>query len=501
MSTLPLQERVLHYTGEKRTYVCRCSHSERHFERTSSVTSESRHLNAGLMLYLDRHGLDSCAIADFREYCRRREAKWKMEGVYVDDFHYVSRNKSVVCRCSRPGNHGYRTPRNPEIVEHCAEFFCVYKCELTVTKKQWKSVDGGSPPAYSSGASVQPDYTLSLLRRSFRDTKETTQPLVLPEMKMRSATERVASVIPRRHHVASIQERQPEMPPQVWQKARPSLWKSPYSTSSPFSTPMGSVPPSRPSSPPLVSDMIQRAPISTPWSQGQREARVSEEKLPSKTFQEQNVRADSAVAMSPMMSPVENIKAGMLPKSCLVLQASAALAPEGVRRIYGDNPELPTGVAGPMIDIFIPNSFNSNASKIHEKESDESVSSRKSSPLAYKLWYQDHLLQEAQESGNDQSLSSSFYDNRVTPMPSRSNDQDVRIGTPVAEFSARRLPVELPTAHARQRHTATLKELEGRDWGTAFELEAERSKIRHQQATSSMFNLTRETAGLSSLFE
>jgi hypothetical protein len=247
--------------------------------------------------------------------------------------------------------------------------------------------------------------------------------------------------------------------------------------------------------------MIQRAAISTPWSQDQHEARVSEEKLPSKASQEQNLRADSAVAMSPMMSPVENIKAGMLPKSCLVLQASAAQASEGVRRMYGDNPELPTAVAGPMIDIFIPNSFNSNVSKIHEKEGDESVSSHKSSPLAYKLWYQDHPLQEAQENSNDQSLSSSFYNNRGTPMPSRFNDQDVGIRTPVTRFPARRSPVELPTVHARQRHTATLKELEGRDWGTALELEAERSKIRHQQATSSMFNLTRETAGLSSLFE
>ncbi|KAF1829027.1 hypothetical protein BDW02DRAFT_510913 [Decorospora gaudefroyi] len=313
--------RGLHYIGAARTHVCRCSNPKSHYEKTFDIASESTHLNASLTLYMDRHHLESCTIADYQKYLERQKAQWVKHGVRVADFHYVSKNKDVVCRCRTPQHHDCGAPRNPEIVEQCAGFFCNYHNKLTVGKEQWKRVNGDLPPAYDSGLQSQQAHPRPGTAGSPRSLFDRSP--LSPEMEMRSTAERVAPVepTPSRHRSESIPQAQPEIPPQLWQKARPSLWVPQDDTGSALSTPIGTAFPESPVGPavpvkiPLdnrtttleFSPRLQRISTATYWSRIQRDAGVSDEETSPETPRAPAPRSDSAYDMTAVQRSLNDI--------------------------------------------------------------------------------------------------------------------------------------------------------------------------------------------------
>jgi hypothetical protein len=474
------------------------------------VAFESRHLSADLTLYLERHNLQSCAIADLEDYHEWQDAKWEMEGVYADEFHYANRNKDVVCRCLQPWSHDYGTPRHPEIIERCAEFFCAYSGELTATKKQWKSFNYSSPPPYSSIVQDQPGHP-----KTFQDTRKKHRPTISPEVEVRDKAERKASVIPDHRGHASTQEatpeREPEMLPQAWQPAHPSLSKARPGAESAYSTPMGTVPPSRSASPSVALNVTQRASSSASSSQFQDEAGTAvstDEFDPSRT---RDWLAVLALTTCYICSVFEK-KAirGLLKRfPDLEIPDSAEMQATGiVSGSYGEDADLPNSDSGSKKSVSVPG----DTLGIHEEngcygedggyEEDDSgiTTSREYLPFDNGLWYRDRLHYEKYGDMASQ-LSVAELPARSLPVELACFDRDEENKTPVAELIDRRSPVELPATSVRRRHTVTLKKLEGREWDTASELEAKHSRLRHEQTISGTFNYARKTARLSSLFE
>ena len=307
-SSTPLKDRVLHYIGLDRKVVCHCSNPKQHYEKTFNVASESTHLNASLALYMNRHHMKSCTIADFKKFRERRKTQWTKQGVDVDMFHYASKDKDAVCRCSKPGNHDYGAPRNPEIIGQCAEFFCGHMEATRVEKKQWLRVDGDTPPAYSTGLqSGRCDSPDTPLDSSHKDSSSVYS---------RSADQvtRVTSSRQRRPLVPKVEE---DIPSQVWDKARPSVCIPGYGTSSALSTPMGTVFPPTSSSCTVRGSMSvgkrqvsvnpsRRDFTSTYWSQVQREAGGKDEDfgIPSGSTADMDTLADDIETMTIRELPV-----------------------------------------------------------------------------------------------------------------------------------------------------------------------------------------------------
>jgi hypothetical protein len=476
-TSLPFQARVLHYIGINFMRVCRCSNPGRHYEKTFSVASESTHLNASLTLYLDRHNFGSCSIADFQKYRERQKAQWVKNGVNADDFHYVSREKSrsMVCRCAVP-YHGYSAPTNPEIVEQCAEYFCLQKGKLTVTKEEWKGIDGDSPPAYSSGLQQSSGYTVELRapRSHSSDTQldpfqydskstqeflesrdeQQDQSSVSREMEMRRSAAPVAPIQTLYRTVLVSPQGETDMPPQVWQHVRSSVRVSNCSAQS---TPMGSafpltstvapavpakMPQTHRSTPLDLSQRSQRSSAATYWSDIQSEAGISDKEASPDTPRPHHQRSGSTF----------DLNIGELPGSVLDPRAS---------------------VAGAMLGVppFV-HETDTNSSAVFEKGTDVPVAS------------------------GDMSIPFGFDD--------YGGVFGALKDTSVAELPAHRSAAELPAQPVGQRDTATLKNLEGRDWDTVSELE-KRSTIRVERVekplTSRKSTSTSNSARLSSLFE
>ncbi|CAO2657154.1 Nn.00g032800.m01.CDS01 [Neocucurbitaria sp. VM-36] len=238
-SSLP-QKQAIHYVGSDRSRLCRCNNPSRHYDHLIYVASESTHLDYSLKLYMDRHCLQSCTIADFRTWQQQTKAAWARDGVDSNDFHYASKRKDVVCRCSKSNTHSYGAPRNPEIIEQCAEFFRAYKDETFCTKDQWQAFDSdslseGSPESRGGSFKYDSESMCGFLRS--RALEVGCEP-VLPQMKIRSTAERVVPVDMK--HLRSGPHGETDIPEKVWASARPSLWNPRCGSETSTSTPLGS---------------------------------------------------------------------------------------------------------------------------------------------------------------------------------------------------------------------------------------------------------------------
>ena len=509
-SSLAPHERILHYVGKERTYVCRCTNPRRHSVRISCVAFESRHLSADLTLYLERHNLQSCAIADLEDYHEWQDAKWEMEGVYTDEFHYANRNKDVVCRCLQSWSHDYGTPRHPEIIERCAGFFCAHTGELTATKKQWKSFDNSSPPPYSFIVRDQPGHP-----RTYQDSGKKHRPTISPEVKVRDKIERKASVMPEHRGHVSIQEATPEREPgmlsQAWQTAHPSLSKARPGAESAYSTPMGTVPPSRSASPSVALNMTQCASSSASSSQSQGEADTA---VNTDVFDPSRTRDWLAVLAltTCYICSVYEKKAirGLLKRfPDLEIPDSAEMQATGiVHGSYDEDADLPNSDSGSMKGAPVPGDplgmHGENGcyeEGVGYQEDDYGTTTRRE-PLPFDngLWYRDRLHYEKYgDMASQISVEELFARSLPVELPGFGRDEGNQ--TPVAELTDCRSPVELPATPVRRRHTATLKKLKGREWDTASELEAKHSRLRHEQTINGTFDYARKTARLSSPFE
>ncbi|KAB2098926.1 hypothetical protein AG0111_0g12729 [Alternaria gaisen] len=507
-SSLASHERFLHYVGKERTYVCRCTNPRRHSVRISCVAFESRHLSIDLTLYLERHNLQSCAIADLEDYHEWQDAKWEMEGVYADEFHYANRNKNVVCHCLQSWSHDYGTPRHPEIIERCAEFFCTNSGELTATKKQWKSFDYSPPPPYSSIVRDKPVHP-----RTFQDTRKKHRPT--SEVEVRDKAERKASVMPDHRGHALIQEATPEPEPemlsQAWQPAHTSLSKARPGAESAYSTPMGTVPPSRSTSPSVALNVTQCASSSASSSQIQNEAGTA---VNTDVFDPSRTRdwlAILALTTCYICSVYEKKAIRGLLKRFPDLElpdSPEAQATGVVPGRYGEDADLSNCDSGSMKSVPVPG----DPLGVHEesgyyeedggyqKDDYGTTTSREYLPFDNGLWYRDRLHYEKHGDMASQ-ISVAELPARNLPVELACFDRDEGNKTPVAVLADRRSPVELPATPVRRRHTVTLKKLEGREWDTASELEAKHSRLRHEQTISGTFNYARKTVRLSSPFE
>ncbi|KAI8938696.1 hypothetical protein NX059_004562 [Plenodomus lindquistii] len=252
-------EHVLHYVGTDGTRVCRCDEPEKHFSHTITVAKENRYLAVSLMLYLTRHGYESCTLAAFRKYGNDRKAMWRAQGVDMDNFHYMSDAKDKVCRCSRPNGHNAGAPRHPEIIEQCADFFIVHKDAKFCRRNEWQGIEGDSPPVYthpvpasSSPTSTRsprfykPAYSPGSQQDAFeydsRSTRhffqgEAQRVAKSPEMQTREIEK--PSAIIYAQQPPSGPHGEPDIPVQVWQTARPSVWIPSHISDSDITTPLG----------------------------------------------------------------------------------------------------------------------------------------------------------------------------------------------------------------------------------------------------------------------
>jgi hypothetical protein len=217
--------RHIHYTDQYRSKFCRCRYPTCH-ECPSQVASESAHLAANLTRYLVQHCREASSMVRFRAYKEQQQADWAHEGICINDFHYATRQKDVVCRCTKPNNHGQGWVRNPEIMELCAEYFRINKSKMTCAKAQWYTA-GAVPIGGTSSNNDSFKYdSLSVKEVLHNPTRQILDsPMPSPRSDM--------------IHFRSGPNENSDIPEQVWVKARPSLWNGRRGSETCCSTPLG----------------------------------------------------------------------------------------------------------------------------------------------------------------------------------------------------------------------------------------------------------------------
>lgn len=258
----------LHFTNEDHMCVCRCQHSRRH-KKSSPVSSESKYPAAKLLQYLDSHKLEACSIADSHASEIRGRETLESEGILVDGFHYATKQKDVVCRCTAPNNHGKGAMRNPEIVERCVEFFRKNVNTMTCTKKQWRAVKMPSQEGSSSD-------------RDFSKYGSKSTHNLLQGREQLNYDSAPLTPHPDLMHLCNGLHGASDMPGRVWESARPSMWDARRGSTTSCSTPLGTA-----LSPkfPVVSGLgslrasrsasirsPRRKSVATVWSDVQRDA-------------------------------------------------------------------------------------------------------------------------------------------------------------------------------------------------------------------------------------
>jgi hypothetical protein len=248
--------RHLHHTAQDLSSFCQCSNSKRH-GHLKPFGSDSVYLAANLKLYLNQHCHETSSMDSFRAYKEKQQADWAHDGVCIGDFHYATKQKDVVCRCTKPNNHGQGQVCNPEIVELCAEYYLRNSNKVTCSKFQWRLAKAVS----SGGKRSDSD--------SFKYDLQSVQDVLQPSPRSNMAYHRSGS------------NSSSDIPEEVWVKARPSLWNGRRGLETSCSTPLGTAathPSPRVSAHPrrqtqyLPLQSARRASVSTVWSTVQRDA-------------------------------------------------------------------------------------------------------------------------------------------------------------------------------------------------------------------------------------
>lgn len=112
------RDACLHYTDNLCLDVCRCRVPHQH-RKACSVSAYSSKLAIAITQYMEKFGLDSCHVPDFDRYRERQKIQWALQNVHAERFHYASKDKNVVCRCSNPDHYFYRRVHSPDIQELC----------------------------------------------------------------------------------------------------------------------------------------------------------------------------------------------------------------------------------------------------------------------------------------------------------------------------------------------------------------------------------------------
>jgi hypothetical protein len=210
----------LHYTSHDRSNFCRCPNPSRH-KFSTAVASHSTHLATNLTRYLDHHDLEASSTVHFHAYNQQRRDDWARQGIRIANFHYATKQRDVVCRCTKPNNHGQGTVRNHDIVELCTTYFLRNKTKMTCTKAQWRVVCGEAN---------------SLNSDSFKyDSREVRQLLHTSVQ----ANCRLPSSRSDLNYFRAGPNGDADIPEHVWDHARPSVWKGQRGSETSCSTPLG----------------------------------------------------------------------------------------------------------------------------------------------------------------------------------------------------------------------------------------------------------------------
>jgi hypothetical protein len=270
----------LHFRRSDRSQVCKCSDSKRH-RFSFPVAKYSTHLEADLLRYLDRQCINACSLVDFHAYQKQQRDYWARAGIFVEDFHYATKQKDVVCGCTKSNNHGRGAVRNTEVVELCAEFFRANKGRMTCTKTQWRGAslllhEGGLTNLTGRRGSRGEKRVVNAFKYDSQSTVDLLRatanldlgdPLPSPKTDMT--------------HLRSGQNGVPDIPEQVWIKARPSVYNDRRGSETSVSTPIGiiippqytavEVTPTAQSPRPESSRDARRSLVATVWSTAQHE--------------------------------------------------------------------------------------------------------------------------------------------------------------------------------------------------------------------------------------
>jgi len=221
---------------------------------------------------------------EFYAYQELQDAHWASSGVHVKNFHYATAQKDVVCRCTKPNNHGQGWVRNTEIIEMCAEFFCRNQGKMTCTKTQWRAA--GTILLENNADVIPVDENISPKSDPFKYDSSSTRDLL--RVRADSAVD-TPYPSPKfdMEHLRSGPSGAPDIPEEVWVRARPSIWTDRRVSETSNSTPLGTATaphfPTDQIHPALSSERTENTPhlsAATNWSQVQRDAEGEVCKIP-----------------------------------------------------------------------------------------------------------------------------------------------------------------------------------------------------------------------------
>ncbi|EMD84947.1 hypothetical protein COCHEDRAFT_1120628, partial [Bipolaris maydis C5] len=488
---LPVPDWWLHYVGVDRLKVCRCSHPARHREKTFRLCKEWPELEASLNFYMERMKYKTCTVAEYLDYQLKREKLWESAGVYIRSFHWADSARMFVCRCAESTCYKHGIPKDTVQLEQCAEYFLLHRDEITVSQDKWECYDQDLPPPYSPNAQSQSKYSHQQYQRPNQNghTSKASRRIPKSEMGMRGNAEPLTPRFVGPHKDGAATQQESEMPPQVWQHARPSLWKHPDGISSSASTPLGSsffVPSEEPCVPATAPLENRPAPwngsdsgyLSTTQHQGQRVESVRGMHSRSKSHEPDHTRADSGFDMRSMHSGLGTIPVSK--SSTSSSQSSSKIEPS--KSIpNSQNCEDGADVYTPTTDRYfsIADEDETNTSAVYVKYAGQrrstpfSNASSQSLPFFYENYLSDNSHKEAVQTDIAELSPETYYhgDKHAVPAGHDNQNKGSNVHT-TGELPAETPAAELPTHAPRQRHTPTLNALEGRDRGTVPEMEA-----------------------------
>ena len=255
------QTLCFHYTDNSRLQACQCLRAQDH-ERAYPVSDDDKNPAITITRYLDKFGLQSCHRPEFCCHLERQKIEWALSGLCAERFHYLRRDKDIVCRCSRPDHLSCRRVHNSEIRELCAEFFSLNRTKATCTREQWRTARiVVSEPARGSliahTDTVEPksrrttpgselfEYdspsVIELLQNREAQSLEYRKYRSRPSSGLQYSVCRPASSNREdMAHLSNGPNGEADIPENVWRVSRPSVYLGQHGTESLVSTPLGS---------------------------------------------------------------------------------------------------------------------------------------------------------------------------------------------------------------------------------------------------------------------
>ncbi|KAH6620550.1 hypothetical protein C7974DRAFT_315826 [Boeremia exigua] len=248
----------LHYIDSSRLQACRCLQVQDH-KKPQSIGDVDKHLAIAIIRYMDKFDLESCLQQDFYSFQQQQKIQWALRSVHAERFHYLGKDKDVVCRCNEPDHLSYRRVRNAEIQELCAEFFLLESTQTTCKQEQWREMTGSTPtlpiqPLASLAANIQPssrppasgsnafgydspsmaDLLKKRATRSPESRKHRSRLRSDPKSRPSSSDQE------NMEHLSNGPNGEADVPEDVWRVSRPSVYFGQHEFESNVSTPIGS---------------------------------------------------------------------------------------------------------------------------------------------------------------------------------------------------------------------------------------------------------------------